>query len=346
MATRTSPVSTWIGRIIAIGAVGAAVAIGAVAIDRQDRRPETNDAYLFADRIGLAPEVSGRIVALHVRDNQRVTQGDTLVEIDPEPFELALRQARAQVAALQAQIDLTTRQVAAQTSGADATETQIGRARSQLGFAQDTLGRLLPLLGKGYVTAQQVDEARTNEKVAQAALTTAIQQAAQARQAIGDTASLQAQLAGARAAVASDERDLRNTKLVAPFDGLVVGLDIAAGAYAAAGHSLFTLIKIHDWFAIGNFRENELQQIAIGDPATVWVMSDNNRPILGHVESIGWGVQPEDSGAPSLPSVSRTLNWVVVAQRFPVRIRLDNPPDAAMRIGATVAIVVRHDAAR
>ena len=255
------------------------------------------------------------------------------------------------MAALQAQIDLTTRQVAAQSSGADAAATQIGRARSQLALAQDTVGRLTPLLGKGYVTAQQVDEARTNERVAQAALTAAIQQAQQARQAVGDTASLQAQLAGAQAAVALAERDLRNTSLRAPFDGLVVGLTIAAGAYAATGHPLFTLIKTHDWYAIGNFRETELPQIAIGDPATVWMMSDNNRPLQGHVESLGWGVQandsagPTDIGGPGLPSVGRTLDWVVVAQRFPVRVRLDDPPEATMRVGATVSILVRHGAA-
>ena len=76
------------------------------------------------------------------------------------------------------------------------------------------------------------------------------------------------------------------------------------------------------------------------------MMADNNRPLRGHVESIGWGVRPEDGGGPTLPAVGRTLSWVIVAQRFPVRVRLDEPPDAAMRIGATVSVVVRHDAAR
>ncbi len=216
--------------------------------------------------------------------------------------------------------------------------------RSQLAFAHDTVGRLTPLLGKGYVTEQQVDEARTNERTAQAGLLSATQQAKQAREAVGDTESLTAQLAGAEAAVALAERDLRNATLRAPFDGLVVGLDIAEGAYAATGHPLFTLIKAHDWYAVGNFRETELPQIAAGDPATVWMMSDGGHPISGTVESLGWGVRPEDAGGPTLPGVGRTLNWVVVAQRFPVRIRLDHPPEGAMRIGATVSVLVRHDA--
>ncbi|HLZ66993.1 MAG TPA: multidrug transporter subunit MdtN [Aliidongia sp.] len=337
-------IRSWLGRLIAVAAIAAAVGLGYAALDRLDRRPRTHDAFLYADSAGLAPDVSGRIVALGVRDNQRVAKGEPLLVIDPEPFELHLRQTRAQVAALEAQIALTTRQVAAQSSGADAAATQIERARSQLSLAHDTVGRLTPLLGKGYVTAQQVDEARTNEKTAEAALTAAIQQAQQARQAVGDTESLTAQLAGARAAVALAERDLRNTTVLAPFDGLVVGLDIAAGAYAAAGHPLFTLIKADEWYAVANFRETELPAIGPGDPATVWMMSDGSRPISGHVESTGWGVRPEDAGGPALPAVGRTLSWVVVAQRFPVRIRLDAPPPDAMRIGATVSVQVRHDA--
>ena len=210
----------------------------------------------------------------------------------------------------------------------------------------------MPLLARGFVTAQQVDEARTSEGVAQATLAATIQPAQEARQAVGDTASLQAQLAGAQAPVALAERDLRHTALRAPFDGLVVGLAIAEGAHAAAGQSLFTLIKTCDWYAVGNSRETELAEIAIGDPATVWVMSGADRPLPGHVESLGWGVQANDSGgamdtgAPGMPSVGRTLDWVVIAQHFPVRIRLDDPPEAMMRVGATASILLPHGAAR
>jgi multidrug efflux system membrane fusion protein len=336
----------WIGRLVAVMSIIAAVAIGAYTLERLSREPRTNDGYLFADRAGLAPDVSGRIVALNVRDNQRVVKGDLLLQVDPEPFDLHLRQARAQVAALRAQIDLTTRQVASQTSGADAAATQIGRARAQLALASDTLARLEPMLGKGYVTQQQVDEARTNRRSAEVALAAAVQQADQARQAIGDTESLQAQLAGAQAAVALAERDVRNAGLRAPFDGLVAGLEIAEGEYAVTGHPLFTLIQTDKWYAVGDFRETELPEIRIGDPATVWLLGDDKRPLKGHVESIGWGVRPDSAGGPGLPAVERTLHWVIVAQRFPVRILLEDPPPDAMRIGATVSIVVRHDGAR
>ncbi len=338
-----SALKAWLGRLIALIAFAAAFGLAYVALERLDHRPRTHDAFLYADSAGLAPDVSGRIISLAIHDNQRVHKGDKLLVIDQEPFELRLRQAKSQLAALEAQIALTTRQVAGQSTGAEAAATQIERARSQLALARDTVGRLAPLLAKGYVTAQQVDEARTNEKTAEAALTAATQQALQARQAVGDTESLIAQRDSAQAAVALAERDLRNSVVTAPFDGLVVGLDLAEGAYAAAGHPLFTLIKTDAWYAIGNFRETELPQIVAGDPATIWLMADGGHPLQGHVESIGWGVRPEDAGGPALPSVGRTLSWVVVAQRFPVRIRLDTPPDAAMRIGTTVSVQVRHD---
>jgi membrane fusion protein, multidrug efflux system len=334
----------WLARLIAALAVVAALGLAAWTLYVLDRRPRTHDAHLFAYSAGMAPEVSGRIVALHVTNDQRVKQGQPLVDIDPEPFELRVRQARAQVAALKAQINLTGRQVASQRSGADAAATQINHARAQLGLAQDTLQRLQPLLAKGYVTQQQIDEAQTNERNAAIALTTTTQQAHQARQAVGDTESLIAQLAGAEATEALAERDLRLATLRAPYDGSVVGLQIAEGAYAVTGHPLFTLIKTNEWYAIADFRETEVPHIGVGDRATVWVMGSDDQPIRGHVDSLGAGVQPEDGGGPGLPVVGRTINWVVVAQRFPVWVRLDDPPPQLMRIGATVSVRVQHGA--
>jgi len=331
------------GRIFAIIVAVATLVIAYLALDHLDRRPRTQDAFLYADTAGIAAEVSGKIVNVAVHDNDRVKKGDVLIQIDPEPFDLRVKQARAQVQALKAQIDLTGRQVEAQTFGAGAAGEQVRRAKEQLQLARDTRSRLEPLLGKGYVTEQQIDETRTNEHTAEVALAATGQQASQAQKAIGDTHSLEAQLESAEASQALAERDLRNTTVLAPFDGLVSGLDVAEGEFAANGHALFTLIKTSRWYAVGDFRETELPQIHPGDAATVWLMWDGNRRLKGHVESLGWGVSPENGAGPGLPSVSRTLNWVVVAQRFPVRILLDEPPSETMRIGATVVVRINHD---
>jgi multidrug efflux system membrane fusion protein len=331
------------GRVVAVVVLGGAVVLGLRTAHRLDARPRTQDAYLYADSIGVVPEISGKIVSRPVKEGQRVTKGAILAQIEREPFELRLAQARAQRAALEKQIDLTGRQNAAQTSGAAAAATQIQRARAQLALAHDTVERLAPLVGKGYATVQQLDEARSNESVAQASLTAAAQQAEQAHLAVGDTESQKAQILGTEAAIGLAERDLRNTTLTAPFDGYLVGIDFAEGAFATAGRALFTLVKADEWYAVGDFRETELTAIHPGDSATVWLLADANRPLEGHVESLGWGVRPEGGGGPGLPAVGRTLNWVVIAQRFPVRIRLDDlPPDTARstRIGASVTIRV------
>jgi multidrug efflux system membrane fusion protein len=329
-----------VGRAVAIGSLVAALLLAIVAILRLDRRPRSQDAFVYADSTGIAPEVSGRVVTVHIRENQRVTAGDVLVEIDREPYELHLAQARAEVAALQAQIDLTSRQVASQSTGAKAAATQINSARSQLGLAKASTERLAPLVDKGYATPQQFDEARTNEKVAQDALTTAIQKAKEATEAVGDTESLRAKLSGAEAAASLAEWNLNHTVLRAPFDGWVTGFDLAQGSYATVGHPLFTLIKAHEWYAVGNFRETELPGIQVGDAAIVWLLGAQNRAVQGHVESLGWGVAPQNAGAPGLPKVGRTLNWVTIAQRFPVRVRLDDVPEGLARLGATANILV------
>jgi multidrug efflux system membrane fusion protein len=336
----------WRGRLVAFVVLASAIGLTIWTLYVLDRRPRTHDAHLFAYSAGIAPEVSGHIVALQVTNNQRVVKDQPLVDIEVEPFELRVRQARAQVAALKAQISLTGRQVTSQKSGADAAASQINQARAQHELAQDTLRRLEPMLEKGYVTTQQIDEARTNERNTATALTVATQHASQARQAVGDTESLIAQLTGAEATQALAERDLRMATVRAPFDGSVVGLQIANGAFAVTGHTLFTMIKDDAWYAIADFRETELPQIAVGDDATVWVMGAEERPIRGHVESIGTGVQPDDRDGPGLPVVGRTLSWVVVAQRFPVWVRLDNPPPQLMRIGATVSVRVQHGSNR
>jgi multidrug efflux system membrane fusion protein len=327
-------------RIVAVAAVTAAVLLAALSLWRLDRRPRSQDAFVYADSTGIVPEVSGQVTRVHVRENQRVAKGDLLVEIEREPYELRLAQARAQAASLQADIDVSTNKVESQAASAKAAAAQVRAARSQLGLAKSTAERLAPLAGKGYTTRQDFDEAKTNARVAQTDLSGAIQKAQAATESIGSTDTLRAQLQGAEAAVSLAEWDLNHTIIRAPFDGLVSGLEIAQGTYASAGHPLFTLIKANEWYAVGNFRETELPSIRVGDAATVWLLGAQNRAVSGHVESVGWGVSPPNPGPPGLPKVGRTLNWVVIAQRFPIRVRLDDVPEGVARLGETANILV------
>ena len=337
---------TFRGKLIATTTIVAAVVLCAWVVFTIDRRPRTHDARIFAFSAAMASEINGRIVKVLITNDQHVEAGAPLIVIDPTPFEMQLRQARAQVAALKAQISLTGRQVTSQGSGVQAAESQVQKAREQLRYAQDTLKRMEPLLAPGYVTQQQIDEARTNESSAMAALHALTNSATQARQAVGDTLSLQAQLEGAEASEALAARNLDLTTLRAPFSGTVVGLQIAAGTFALSGRPLFSLIESDAWYAIADFRETELPRIAVGDPATIWTMAQSDRAFTGRVASLGAGVQSTDQDGPDLPKVGRDLNWVVVAQRFPVWVRLDNPPAEAMHVGMTASVKVRRGGAR
>jgi multidrug efflux system membrane fusion protein len=171
-----------LGVLVSLLALAGLLVTGVLATRRIDQRPRTDDAYLQADLVHMAPDVSGRIVELDVRDNQAVRKGEVLFRIDPEPYRMRMDQARAAVRGLEAKLALTADQVAAQTSKAGAAERGIGSAEAQRALASSTLGRLEPLLGQGFVTAQQVDQARTTQRTAQIALQQARLQADEARQ--------------------------------------------------------------------------------------------------------------------------------------------------------------------
>jgi multidrug efflux system membrane fusion protein len=330
-----------LGILVSLIALAGLLVTVVLATRRIDQRPRTDDAYLQADLVHMAPDVSGRIVELDVRDNQRVRKGDLLFRIDPDPYRMRVDQSRAAVRGLEAKLDLTADQVAAQTSKAGAAERGIGSAEAQRALASSTLGRMEPLLGQGFVTAQQVDQARTAQRTAQIALQQAQLQADEARQAITNTKPTEAELEGARATLALAERDLNKTVVRAPCDGRITALDIAAGEFAATGHPLFTIIDTEHWYAIGNFRETDLAGMEPGQRATVYVMAQPSRPLRGQVDSLGWGVASDVSATfGGLPHVERTLNWVRIAARFPVRILLDAPPDDLMRFGATAVVVI------
>lgn len=331
-----------LGKLVAVLSIAGALVLVVVSVIVVDERPRTHDAYVFAYSDGVAPEVSGRIVSIAVRNDQFVHKGDTLVRIDPEPFELKLREATARVAQLQADIELTARRVAGEQSGARAVAHSVDRARESWALAADTVRRLAPLTAQGFATEQKLDEARTQEQTARAALAATVEQAAQARQAVGDVASLEAQLQAAQAEQALAARDLRETDIRSPIDGKISGFALAVGAFATQGRPLFSLIDTAHWYAVANFRETDLPHVQPGRSATVWLMGDETRPLHGTVESVGRAVQPPSVAGPGLPEVDRNLNWVVVAQRFPVWVRLDALDSDALRVGATASVRIDH----
>lgn len=282
----------------------------------------------------------------------------------------AVGTAQAGVAGSQSNISAAEGSVlAAKASVEHARAAQIS-ADAQLKYAQNDLDRIAPLLEKHYVTTQQVDQAQTAVRVAQEAshqaasqllqaqaqekMAIASKQAAganlqaaqskvgEAQHAVDTLDTLIAQRPAREAKVHQAELNLAWTSVRAPFDGYVTNMNISQGAYAHVGTPIFTLIDTGHWWVLANYRESKLKHIREGQHVDVYLMDQPSRRYDGVVDSVGRGVFPEDGGTINgLPNVDRTLNWVHLSARFPVRIRVLNPDPETFRIGATAITVVR-----
>ncbi|EAB2798785.1 biotin/lipoyl-binding protein, partial [Salmonella enterica] len=211
-------------KIPALALVLLALVVMVFVIWRVDSAPSTSDAYASADTIDVVPEVSGRIVELAVVDNQQVKKGDLLFRIDPRPYEASLAKAEALLAALDKQIMLTQRSVDAQKYAASSVEATVAKARAAAKQANDTLRRTEPLLSEGFVSAEDVDRARTAQRAAEADLNAVLLQAQQAASAVSGVDALVAQRVAVQADIALTKLHLDMATVRAPFDGRVVSL--------------------------------------------------------------------------------------------------------------------------
>jgi len=274
-----------------------------------------------------------------------------------------------------AEADVTRSSSAVEQARADVTNAEQGvsRAEAEWAYANNNLHRLEPLLAKQFVTVDQVDRARTSEitqdqslkqtksqlRLAEAGLQSALAQEQrsravllqskaqheQAQNAVTTLEPLVNQRGARTSAIETARYNLNNCRVYAPFAARVTNLTIAEGAYAHIGQQVFTLIDARTWWAVANFREGQLQHIAPGMRAEVYVMSKPDVPFRGVVDSVGFGVTPDADvvgrlGA-VLPDVQRTLNWVHLATRFPVRVRVESPPEDLFRVSESAVVVIR-----
>jgi membrane fusion protein, multidrug efflux system len=332
-----------IGKLLSVLIIFGAVVLTLDVWDIIEHHPRTDDATARANVVGIVPRVRGQIVKLHVQDNQAVNEGDLLFEIDPDDYELALEKAKAALAALDEEIEVARAQDAELKFQVKAAEAAVDRAKAQLKQADDTLHRLQPLLPKGFATAEQVDQAGTAKHVATSALAAEEESLNQAKVALSKLATLTAQRPGAVAAVSLAELELSYCKVTAPFPGRVISLNISAGAYASIGIPVFSLLDSRRWYVMANFREAEIRHMAPGTNAEVYLLSAPERRFRGKVQGVGWAVKEEgEIDIPhDVPYIKRELNWVHIAQRFPVRIEIENPDPELFRMGASAVATIK-----
>ncbi|MGD8343607.1 MAG: HlyD family secretion protein [Desulfobacterales bacterium] len=326
--------------------------------------PWTRDGQVRAQVVQITPRVSAPIIKLPIKDNQLVKAGDLLFEIDPRTFQAALDQAQAELDNTRDEIEALEKQVEAAQADVEAANANIERAKAGIrGYAgrveqADSEYKRQQVLMKQRATSQKrVESAKgnyiavVNEKAnaeaqllqMQAQLSEAEANLAKARADLGAPGEKNAQLRLAKAQVREAELNLEFTQVKAPVDGYVTNLNLRLGSQAVANQPALALVDINSFWVHGFFRENYIEDIREGDRAIVTLMTYPDKPLEGHVDSLGWGIAQQDgsTGSDLLPNVSPTFEWIRLAQRVPVRIHLDKvPEEVKLRVGTTASVLV------
>ncbi len=337
---RDHPALKVIGRALGILIVAVTAALGVYVARLYYYFPQTDDAYVRANVVHIAPHVSGPIVDLRVQDNQHVRKGDLLFVVDPRPYQAALRMA-------QAKLDLTNLEIKALDNAIGAARARQTQLEAEVKYDRQYLARLLPLLKEQFVTADEVYNARTRLAAAQAAVDNARNEVLKAHNQLGQYGDVNARRGAAQAALYDAKLNVDYCYVRAPFDAYVTNLNIAAGEYANEGKQVLSLVDNRTWYVMANFRENFLGRIEPGMKAQVYLIGYRNHRFRGVVQGVGWALF-QDNGATvdGLARVAPTLNWVRLSQRFPVRITLlDRDPKRPFRMGQTAVVTIQGPAA-
>ena len=293
----------------------------------------TDNAYVKQDIVAISTQINGPVSAVYVRENQRVEAGDILYRVDPGPSQVALLQAEAQLAAA----ELQTQQLKVQASG---TGADISGAAATLAIAQRARARQQALLGRGFTTRADYDDAVNEVTKARTQLADARARANNASAAIAPGGN-QPAIAAARAAIAKAQLDLQHGIVRAPASGIVAKADrLLVGQSAITGVPMLSIVTDKPAWVEANFKEGDLARMAVGQPAEVTFDAYPGLTLKGHVASIGAGTGSEFS---VLPAQNANGNWVKVTQRVPVIIAFDEKPGRNMIAGLSAKVDVRID---
>ena len=340
-------------------------ALAMIAYKYQDymRYPWTRDGVVRAHVVEVVPRVSGEIVRVPVRNNQLVKKGDLLFEIDPSTFQVTVDLARAQFENMRDIVQSLVDQAEGMKDSVTEREASLSQAKSDVdGSTAETqdariaFERARELLATATNTQRDVDNKYTAYQVALAKLASA---RARVSQVTADLAQSKADLARSKADLgtpgennprlrraAADleaaQLNLNFTKVWAPADGYVTNVVLHVGDSAVANQPIMALIDTNSFYVEAFFRETVVENIRNGDRAVVTLMSYPDTPLEGKIDSIGRGIalQNGTTGFQLLPAVKPTFEWIRLAQRIPVIVRIEAPDNIKLRAGTTASVVI------
>jgi membrane fusion protein (multidrug efflux system) len=321
------------------------VIVGGIAFWIHARRFEsTDDAFVDARIVRLAPQITGRVISVHANDNQLVHAGDVLVEIDPGDVSANLAQIEAQRALAQTELSQAHTQVGSSEAAYEQAKSMVASAAAQAQNASSDLARFTSLQASNplAVAQAQVDQATAAAR-SMAAQRNAAQQQANSAQAAIAAARAQESGAGARikvldAQVEAARLNFGYAKIVAPLDGHIAQRRVAVGSYVSPGQEMLAIVPLQMWVT-ANFKETQLAEVRPGQQVQVDIDACPDAAAEGHVESIQRGA---GQAFALLPPENATGNFVKVVQRVPVKIVFDRlPRDCPIGPGLSVAPNIR-----
>ena len=291
----------------------------------------TDNSYVNANRIEMAAQVSGPVTAIHVQDQQAVQQGEVLFEIDPQPYQLA-------VDAAEAQLDLAYQASSQDKAAVAAARALVTQRTAELTNAQSNEKRSKELTEQKLISKQTAETVETEARTAAAAVSASQANLEQALSALGKAGANNATVRSAAAKLAQAKLDLSHTKVLAPASGVIANFELRPGSMVQSGVPIFTVIGDSEYWVDANFKETELRRVKPGQKATIVVDMYRDHEFKGEVQSLSGGSGQAFS---LLPAQNATGNWVKVTQRVPVRVRVLNPDaEHPLRIGTTATVRV------
>jgi multidrug resistance efflux pump len=295
--------------------------------------PWTRDGRIRANVVRIAPDVSGLVTAVNVVDNQQVKKGDVLFVIDRDRYEDAAEQARANLAAAQAS-------VAAAQANVDAAKAGTIQSKASFSMYEAQSKRRQSL--SDVVSSEDIANARATADAARATWDKA---RAGIEQAIAAQQQAMAAVKQAQAALATATLNLQRTEVRAPVDGYVTNLLVRVGDYASVGAPRLAVIDSHSFWVDGYFEETKLPHLHAGDPVDIRLMSGGVH-LRGTVEGVARGIAGavDPTGNDLLANINPTFNWVRLAQRVPVRVRIDTDhmPEGTVLVAGQTATLIVH----